>query len=331
MHPRTALGVLAVLAPTGWLLACVFGVLVCFLSLNAAEHQIAWQILTALVLGSMLSVFPIGLSAFVAVAAFTESKEGGAPWHFGANVGTNRVSWRWTTFLALCGLELLVFPLTLVAGAVNDDTFLLSIPFNATLLTLIAVVGCWPHRQKAAVVICAIHILGMLVATVAAAIEIESVVVTGFILMLTGIALASVGVRPHALRLGFALSSVAFIIGSFLVIAIGGVSQYQAESPLYAAMVTYQIFFTPLGLLLIYREVAARPLLLSSQFGLKQLIAVMALVCIAAALGRAAHSNETDLRLVVALAVSLLTLGGMAAAIAGGGWNRWIHHSELHT
>ncbi len=172
--------------------------------------------------------------------------------------------------------------------------------------------------------ICAIHLTGIAIATFAAAIEIESVIVSGPFLLISGIVLALVGTRSWTTRNLFAFSTVAFIVTSFLVIAIGNVRLREAEAPLFAAMVAYQILFAPIGSWLLYREISERKSPSRGQFGLIHLIAVMVIICLASGLAKLAYSVDDDLWIAVAVGLGALVMAGNAAAIAAGGWAEWF-------
>ena len=154
MASRTSLSVLAVMSPIGWFLACVLGVLACMLAFDAPGHKIPWMILGALVIGSMLATIPVVATALAAYDVLGRTSE---------RKGT--ISWRWVAVTALCCLEALVLPLTLVAAAAEDDTLVVSIPFNLVIVTSAVLLACWPYQRRAAIAICVIHIFGIVIAT----------------------------------------------------------------------------------------------------------------------------------------------------------------------
>ena len=80
-----------------------------------------------------------------------------------------------------------------------------------------------------------------------------------------------------------------------------------------------------MGLWLLYHEFSERKSPSRPQFGLKQLIAVMAIVCVASALAKFAYSLDDDLRVSVAVGLGALVMAGIVAAIAGG-WAKWSGH-----
>lgn len=361
------------MAALGWMLACVLGVLTCMLAADARGNDAPWQILGALVLGSMLAVVPVGVTLFAAYRAF-----GGTPparvaigeWRWtvlavlcgveflvlalsvvaaaadddsllfsipfnlaiviaGLIVGcwpsketATRLSRRWTAFLVLCGVEFVSLVLTVLAGVLDDDSFLVSIPVNVIIVFAAVLVGCWPFRRRATIVLCLIHLIGCAFATLAAAIEIESVVVSGFLLVFTALALAILG-TPRPASILFALSTMVFAVTSFLVIAIGGFNQREADAPLFAAMVAYQILFAPIGLFALYRAFSQRGLPTRVQFGLRQMLGAMVVVCVAAAATRLALSLDNDLQVAVAVFVGALVVAGIAVVFAAEAWAKW--------
>ena len=156
MTPRTRRDTLVVMVPIGWFLACVFGVLASMHTADAVGHGDPGQILGALVLASMMASVPIGFVLYGTYRGFGEKLSSGPlsssklmrdeqPW--------GGVNWRWPTFAILYGLETLVLPLTLVAAAADGDSLLLFIPFNLVIIAAAVLVGCWPHRKRARIMI----------------------------------------------------------------------------------------------------------------------------------------------------------------------------------
>lgn len=326
MSRSTSRIVLIAMGAMGWVLACVFGVLACLLAFEARGRDVPWQILIAMVLGPMLASVPVGITLLAAYRGFgrhlpAKSVPQTKPvWDDKSGDG---VSWRWIAFAILCGVEAMVFPLTLLAAVADDDTLMLSLPLNMSLVMVILLVGCLPYRRRASIALCTIHLIGISIATMAAAIEIQSVIVTGWFLMATAIALPMVGTRSGAARVVFGLSTAAFIVTAFLVIALNNVGQRAAEAPLFAAIVVYQVVFAPLGLLVLYREFSDRELPLRAQFGLKHLLAAMVVVCIASAMASPAYFTDDGVRAGVAALLGVLMLGGIAGAIGAAGWTKW--------
>ena len=79
----------------------------------------------------------------------------------------------------VCGLETLMLPLTVVAAAEEDDSLAISIPFNLVIVTITVMVDCLPYRKRVSILLCTIHFIGINIATLAAAIDIKLVIVSG--------------------------------------------------------------------------------------------------------------------------------------------------------
>ena len=71
MTGGTGRGVVVVMGVIGWFHACVFGSLACMFAVESPHHDVAWMILAALVLGTMLSALPIAVFVYVARRIFT--------------------------------------------------------------------------------------------------------------------------------------------------------------------------------------------------------------------------------------------------------------------
>jgi hypothetical protein len=164
-------------------------------------------------------------------------------------------------------------------------------------------------------------LVGIAIATFAAAIDIESVVVSGPPILINGIALSAIGTRPRTMGNIFCLSTIAFVVISFLVIFFGQLGPDDAQGPLFAAMVAFQLVFAPIGVWVIYGEAAGRHLPRRLRFGLRQMLAAMVIVCVASGLARLAYSLGDEMR--IAVAVGLGTLVIVATAGAVGVWE-WI-------
>ena len=206
------------------------------------------------------------------------------------------VNRRWTTFAALCGLESLVLPLTVVAASINDDSLVLSIPLNLLIITALVLVACWPYRNQSAIALCTIHLITIVIATFGVAVDIESLVLSGPLLLITGIALPLVGTGPRMTRILCAVSTVAFVL-TLLAISDAG------KAALFTATVVYQMLFAPVGLWLLYYEFSKRKLSMRRQLSLKHVLATTVIVCVACALAKVAYSTADD-DLLIAIAVA---------------------------
>jgi hypothetical protein len=148
--------------------------------------------------------------------------------------------------------------------------------------------------------------IGLAIATIAAAIEIESVVMSGIMLTFSGIAVACVGTSPRAARVVFAASTVLFIVVSFLVIALGEVGPNEADQPLFAAIVAYQVLAFPLGLRLLDQGYGEPGLLSRRRFGIRHLLILMTLVGVAIGIARVVYSLDDDIQIAIASGLAAL-------------------------
>ena len=330
MTRRTGRYLLIGMGAVGWFLASVFGVLVCMLASESQTDNVPWQILGALVLGSMVATIPLGIIAYAAARAFPGILPASRLSASNPNGSGHRkldARWRWTVFAALCGLESLVLPLSFVAAAADDDTLLLSVPFNVAIIAAAAFVAFSRRRQRALSGLCIVHLIGISGATIAAAIEIESVIVSGLVLIVTGIALAALRAPPNASRLVLAISTISFIVISTLVIAIGGFGPYQAEGPLFAAMVAYQILFAPVGLWILYGGTVDRTLQFRPQISLRQILSATLIFSVACGLARLAYSVDQNWRIAMAVGLGALVAAGVLIVMLTRGRTMWQRES----
>ncbi len=325
MSPQTSRMILLGMSSVGWILACIFGALALMLIGDARSHDVPWQILGALVVGPMLAAVPVGFTLFAGYRAFTQLPLAKPAKLVECGWLTESDHWRWPALAILGSIELVVLPLSLFAAFADEHSLLISIPLNLALLAAMFVVGCIPYRRRACIAMCGLHLIGIALAAVAAAIEIESVVISGPLLLATGITLAVVGSRPRLAGLVYGFSTVAFIMTSFLVIAIGHVSQRQAEAPLTSAMVAFEVMFAPLGLLIIYSELAGKRVQLAPQFGLRQLMGALSVFCGALALAGLNFAVADEVRVAIAgvlaglVVVGLMVVSGAALRASGPG------------
>jgi len=324
MNPRTCRVILLVMGSVGWILASVLGTLACLLAADARGHDVPWQILGAMVFGPMLASIPVGITLLAAHGAFGENTSSekrllAAKQNLHEQL-SGKINWRWVALAGLCGLEMLVLPLSVVAAGVGDFSLILSIPLNTSLVLAILLTACIPYQRRASIALCGIHLIGIAIAAIAAAIEIESVMVSGACLLFTGVALALVGPRPGAARIFFAASTVAFIATSFLVIALGRVGQRQAEAPLVAAMVAYEILFAPIGLMVLYHMFSRRESPAPRRFGIHHVFGPLAVAGVALAVAGVAYFADDDARVFITVCLGALAVCGVALAVGAGGW-----------
>src|SRR5690349_18566217 len=106
-------------------------------------------------------------------------------------------------------------------------------------------------------ILCIAQLLGIAGSAIAATVEIETIVATGPIFSLVGLA-AAVGcvVSRSPANLFFGLSTPAFSLGIFFWIFLKSWSPQQASVPVSSVILCYELFVVPLGLYALYRTLA---------------------------------------------------------------------------
>jgi hypothetical protein len=168
-----------------------------------------------------------------------------------------------------------------------------------------------------AAVLCSVQMLGVCGAVIAAAVEIESILITGPIFSVLGLVAAfwSVVCRSGpGLLFGLSASLISF----FLLVLIPTLnwSPNDAQFPVTAMLFCYQVFIIPIGLVALYQMLAkpiererARPW----QFSLRSLVLLTALVAIGSAVTKIAY--DVGAAVLPTIAVGLAVASVIAAVL----------------
>jgi hypothetical protein len=325
--------VLVVMGVVGWITAGVLGTLC---GLMSSGGFFAWNLLVALAVGLIWAAVPVLILVFVALRAFgglpspDKSSLPAAEEHrtdelpvalghshrVGNSVAPFRV--RVVALAVLGAVEMLALPLSIVAAMHDDDSLLLSVPFQGILIVAGVLAVFAPSWQRVSRALCGIHLIGLAIAMVAAAIDIESVVMSGVLLTISGIALAWVGKSPHTVRVLFGASTVAFIVVSFLIIALGNVGPNEADEPLFTAIVVYQLLAFPVGLRLFHPGSRDAGLTSRPKYGIRHLLILMTWAGIAVGIARIVYSLDDDIQIAIAAGLAGLEVLGICTVMIAG-------------
>ncbi len=161
--------------------------------------------------------------------------------------------------------------------------------------------------------LCIALLLGIAGSTIAATVEIETIVGTGPIFSLVGVATALGILKSRSpANLLFGLSVPIFSVCIFFLIFTRGWSPQQASVPVSSIILGYEAFAIPLGLWALFRTVrpataagnsARRPW----QFNLRSLFFLILISSISLGAARSFMQFGTNLRLSIAIVACLLT------------------------
>lgn len=177
-------------------------------------------------------------------------------------------------------------------------------------------------------VLCVLQVLGISGAVIAAAVDIESIVVTGPVFTVLGIlvALGSLASRsPY--NAVFGLSAGAMSLACLVWIASLSWSPSDAQQPVTTALLCYETLIVPIGLLALRRTVlppvaAAISVARSWQFGIRHLLTTTSLVAVMLAVGRLGYEHGDDVRLGIAVGLAAGSVIGLGLALFVGSPNR---------
>jgi hypothetical protein len=166
------------------------------------------------------------------------------------------------------------------------------------------------------------QILGVPIAVAIATIEIESIVGTGPIFSLTGVAAAVVAWRyARWPRLLFGFSAPAISVICFLAIFLQHWSPGDAARPISVWLILYELLLLPVGLLGLYQTVLQLLMIVprrSRQFSLRALLAVVFATSVALAAARIAFSCGQNVRTIAAVAVCVAAFVAVAICLTIG-------------
>lgn len=162
-------------------------------------------------------------------------------------------------------------------------------------------------------ILCVVLLVGIAGSTVAATVEIESIVATGPIFSLVGLATAlGIFVSRSPANLLFGLSTPAFSACVFALIFSNGWSPQQAYPPVSAIILGYETLVIPLGLLSLYRtvQVVAGPAVETGrwQFNLRTLFYIVLISSLSLGAGRTCFHLGGNVRVAIASGICLLTV-----------------------
>jgi hypothetical protein len=166
--------------------------------------------------------------------------------------------------------------------------------------------------------LCAIQILGIVGAVIAAAIDIESIVGSGVIFSLLGLFVAAgSGTSRSRSMLVFGLSAVA--ISLFLLVLINVMEWGQAEAafPVTLILLGYELALAPVGLVALYHSLAgpiAGDRQRWRQFSVRSLLGLTLLAAIDLGVVRLTYSNHNRL---LSVAVGFAVAAILAVGIVG--------------
>jgi len=169
-------------------------------------------------------------------------------------------------------------------------------------------------------ILCVAQLLGIAGSAIAATVDIESIVGTGPIFSLVGLAVA-VGcvISKSPANLFFGLSTPAFSLCIFFWIFTKSWSPQQAAVPVSTTILGYELLLVPLGLYALYRTLApaaktrsARPW----QFNLRSLFILMFIAALTLGAARPfLHVVGPGLRHYVAIVLCVFTLFGVGVTL----------------
>jgi hypothetical protein len=181
--------------------------------------------------------------------------------------------------------------------------------------------------KTATLVLTVFHLTAIAGAVIAAAVDIESIVVTSIPCSLLGLSVAIAGLwrRNGAVAL-LGLSTPAVSIAVFVWIVVNAWSPGDAQLPVSAALLGYEVFCMAIGAVGAFHEarggnLAAGPWRV--QFHLRSLLVLMLLVGVDLAVVRVALAQNAGALLGAAIGLGLASLMGTLLAIVLG--NKQLH------
>lgn len=179
----------------------------------------------------------------------------------------------------------------------------------------------WNWRVAAAVV-CMLQMLGISGAVILAAIDIETIIATGPIFGVLGIVVALGSRASRSISNAvFGLSTLAVSIACTVWIIALSLGPTDAQIPVTAALICYELLSLPVGCLALYRTVAPPGSLQTGrrwQFSIAQLLATTTLLAIVMGVGKGVIQFGANAQLGIAIALCVLTSLGIAIASAKG-------------
>ncbi len=163
----------------------------------------------------------------------------------------------------------------------------------------------------------ALQILGISIAVTVATIEIESIVASGPIFSVMGIAAAVIAWRhASSSRFVFGLSASAISVICFLAIFLQGWSPSDAARPISTLLIVYELLFLPVGFVGFYRLIATLTPVMNrpgSQFTLRSLFVAVIVASLAAAAARIAYHSSQHAGTAIAVAICVAVLAAIIA------------------
>lgn len=169
-------------------------------------------------------------------------------------------------------------------------------------------------------ILCGLQILGVSGAVIAAAIDIESIVVTGPVFSVLGVLVAPGSLASRsAFNAIFGLSAVAMSLSCLIWIASLSWSPDDAQKPVTTVLICYETLILPVGLLALYRTLVPRVASVTAnarswQFSIRHLLTTTFVVAVMLAAGKVGFEHGNNVRLGIAIALSAGSVVGIAVA-----------------
>lgn len=164
------------------------------------------------------------------------------------------------------------------------------------------------------VVLCVLQIVGVSGSVVAAAVDIESIIVTGPVFTLLGFAVAGGWIVSRRLPIAiFGLSPGLVSLLLFLLIYLLRWGPHDAQFPVTLTLLGYELLIVPVGLLALYQMATSDGQVAPPrwQFNLRSLLLLTAAVAILCGAGRLAFEIGGPALLLFAICMSITTLGAI--------------------
>jgi hypothetical protein len=170
-------------------------------------------------------------------------------------------------------------------------------------------------------ILCGLQILGVSGAVIAAAINIESIVVTGPVFSVLGV-LVALGSRASrsVFNAIFGLSAIAMSLSCLIWIAALSWSPGDAQKPVTTALICYETLLLPVGLLALYRTLVPRVAAVTAdvrfwQFNIRHLLTTTFVVAVMLAVGKLGFEHGDNVRLGIAVGLSAGSVIGIGFAL----------------